>query len=112
MVLDQVFIGNVVVKGLVGYTAVMNPAALTTILSEQAGCKKDGNRFVISDEVGVTIFASAGNQTLTIEGIKELALQANDTVVLKTGRGDCYAFLCEDLRALHVKPGKRNSPGY
>ncbi len=90
----------------------MNPAALTTILSEQTGCKKDGDRFVISDEVAVTVFASAGNQTLTIEGIRELSLQANDTVVVKTGRSDCYAFLCEDLRALHVKPGKKHSPGY
>ena len=90
----------------------MNRETAITILTDHAGCKKDGDRFLVPESVGLTVFASAGHQTLTIEKVSELVFEKGDVLFAKTERGESFIFDSNDLRLLHIKPRKTQSTGY
>ena len=79
----------------------MDPKALLSILENHAGCKADGKKQLVSQGVEVTVFAATGDETLVIGPVRDVIVDG-DVAILGTTRGDLFAVLCRDVRAVKI----------
>lgn len=59
----------------------------------------------------VTVFASLGNEALTIARVVEMTTEA-DAVVLTTHRNERYVLFYEDVRGVRFAPLKESKPAF
>jgi hypothetical protein len=93
----------------------MDPKVLTALLTRHMECSqqtaRDGLKFSMPSGAEVTLFVSTGEESLVVEKVRELILEA-DLVVATTSREERFAFLCRDLRALRATGSGRSGAGY
>jgi hypothetical protein len=83
----------------------MKTKALVDILTSKGNCKHKDGKIEIAEETEVALYTSLGSETLLVGGLSTIVI-ADDLLVATTRKGDTYAIVAEDLRALRVGKGK------
>jgi hypothetical protein len=71
------------------------PLPIDKILQKAPQVKKDGNAFIIPEEVDATAFVALGQEVLQIPRIMRVEL--SNEIVLQTHKGEHYYFLVEQV---------------
>jgi hypothetical protein len=87
----------------------MTSQALAEIFAARGGFTADGARLIGSDEAEATLFATLGHESLVIDRVRWVEIQA-DVVIVAT-RKDLYVLACSDVRAVRFSLAGA-SPGY
>jgi hypothetical protein len=83
----------------------MKTKALLEVLVSNGNCTHKDGTIEIGEDTEVSLYASLGSETLSVGGLSSIEL-ANDLILGKTRKGECYAILAEDLRAVRIGKGK------
>ena len=83
----------------------MKIKALVDVLSSNENCKHKDGTIEIGDGAEVSLYASLGSETLVVGGLASIVV-SDDVLLANTRKGDTYALVAEDLRAVRVGKGK------
>lgn len=83
----------------------MKTKALVDVLSSNGNCTHKDGKIAIGDETEVALYASFGGETLVVGGLSSIEV-SDDLLLAKTRKGDMYAIVHEDVRAVRVGKGK------
>lgn len=83
----------------------MKTKALVDVLSSNGNCTHKDGTIEIGDETEVALYASMGGETLVVGGLASIEV-SGDLLVAKTRKGEMYAIVHEDVRAVRVGKGK------
>ena len=83
----------------------MKTKALVDVLTSSGKCKHKDGKIEIGEETEVDLYASLGGETLIMGGLATIVI-ADDLILATTRKGDIYAIVAEDLRALKIGKGK------
>jgi hypothetical protein len=83
----------------------MKTKALVDVLSSDANCTHKDGTIEIGEATEVALYASLGSETLLVGGLASIVV-SDDLLLAKTRKGDTYAIVAEDLRAVRVGKGK------
>jgi hypothetical protein len=83
----------------------MKTKALVDILTSKGNCKHKDGKIEIGEETEVALYTSLGSETLLVSGLSTIVI-TDDLLVATTRKGDTYAIVAEDLRALRVAKAK------
>ncbi len=83
----------------------MKTKALVDVLTSNGNCKHKDGKIEINDDTDVTLYTSLGNETLLVATLTSIVI-TDDLLIAKTRKGDTYALVAEDLRAVRVGKGK------
>ncbi len=75
------------------------------VLTSNGNCTHKDGTIEIAEDTEVSLYASLGSETLLVSGLASISV-ADDMLLAKTRKGDTYAIVAEDLRALRVGKGK------
>lgn len=91
----------------------MLPKVLHEILERHLECTREGEAtFEIPEGANVTVFASAGQEALVIDRVRQILL-ADQVVMVSTSRDERYLLPYEELRAVRMTGGAgKRSAGY
>lgn len=68
---------------------------------ENANGTREGDLINIDKDANITLFASIGNQTLTIDRVAAVDCRS-DVVIATTGKNDKFVLAYEDVRAIRI----------
>ncbi|ACY16179.1 hypothetical protein [Haliangium ochraceum] len=84
----------------------MMPNVLFDILTRHSAGTRDGdNTLRVDENMELTVFASFGSETLSIQRVVEVVAE-KDTMVLATKRDERFILLHDDVRGVRVAPIK------
>lgn len=82
---------------------------LAKILTDHGKCKQDSDRYLVPDETSLTLYASVGDETLTLGKLKEVVLDTD--VVIAISRDARTIVTYEDVRAVRFSGEKKRGAG-
>jgi len=88
----------------------MTSKMLVEVLAKYGHCEREGDVIRIGANTQVSVFATVGDETLTIHRVTQIELMA-EVLIVTIHRGDLYAIAYEDVRALHFG-GNKSKTGY
>ncbi len=88
----------------------MTSKVLAGIVTDQGGCKSDGQRYLVPGGVDASVYCALGMETLTVDRVSEFQLEP-EVLVLITGRAEKYVLAYEDVRGLRFS-GQEGSAGF
>lgn len=77
----------------------MKSKALGDILTKHGQCTLNGDKIDVPEAASVTLFASIGSESLVVAQVLSIQL-LDDLVYATTQKGESYAVLAEDVRAV------------
>ncbi len=83
----------------------MKTKALLDVLTSNGNCKQKEDTIEIGEDTEVALYTSLGSETLMVSGLSSISV-AKDLLIAKTRKGETYAIVAEDLRAVRVGKGK------
>lgn len=90
----------------------MNTTLLAKTLVARGGFEKKGEAWERKGDIGLTIFATIGNEALSVGSVEKVAFD-DDLVLIDTKKGDTYAIVAQDIRALRFgETGEKRRTGY
>jgi hypothetical protein len=89
----------------------MSPKILSDILQRHGAGVREGDNMRFDKNTDVTVFASLGNETLTVARVVEMTL-APDALVLTTNRHERYILFYDDVRGVRFAPLKETKAAF
>jgi hypothetical protein len=89
----------------------MSPKVLSDILQRYGAGVREGDVVRFDKNTDVTVFASLGQETLTVGRVVEMETAA-DALVLTTIRQERYVLFYEDVRGVRFAPLKESKPSF
>jgi hypothetical protein len=83
----------------------MKTKALVEVLSSNGNCTHKDDTIEIPEGTEVSLYVSLGSETLVVSGLATIQLM-DEMLLASTRKGEAYAIVSEDLRALRVGAGK------
>jgi hypothetical protein len=83
----------------------MKTKALVEVLSSNDNCTHKDGTIEIGEGTEVSLYISLGSETLVVGGLSSIKVQ-DEMLLANTRKGEVYALVSEDLRALRVGEGK------
>jgi hypothetical protein len=90
---------------------VMSPKVLSDILQRYGAGVREGESMRFDKNTDVTVFASLGQEALTVARVVEMTIAA-DALVITTVRQERYVLFYEDVRGIRFAPLKENKPAF
>ncbi|HEU5056790.1 MAG TPA: hypothetical protein VFU21_09690 [Kofleriaceae bacterium] len=89
----------------------MTHKALSEILTKYGDARQSGARVEVPPRLEVTFYAALGEESLVIDRIRTVELEA-EYVVATTTRSERFIVLYEDVRAVRIGAGAAGHAGY
>ncbi len=89
----------------------MTHKALAEILTKYGDARHTGARVEIPPRLEVTFYAALGEESLVIDRIRTVELEA-EYLVAATARSERFVVLYEDVRAVRIGAGSAGAAGY
>lgn len=86
----------------------MTSKVLIDVLTDANG-SREGDVISMDKDSDITLFASVGNHTLTVDRIASVECKS-DVLFAKNRKGDCFVLAYEDVRAVRIGAA-RNKAG-
>lgn len=83
----------------------MKTKALVEVLSSNDNCTHKDGTIEIGEGTEVSLYISLGSETLIVSGLATIKI-VDEMLLANTRKGETYALVSEDLRALRVGAGK------
>jgi hypothetical protein len=88
----------------------MTTKALKELLTTHGQCTASGDTIEVGEEGQVAIFASIGSESLVVNQVRKVEL-LDEMIFATTAKGDAFAILAEDVRAVRFGKTQGKRPG-
>jgi hypothetical protein len=89
----------------------MSPKVLSDILQRYGAGTRDGDNMRFDKNTDVTVFASLGQEALTVGRVVEMTIAA-EALVITTTRQERYVLFYEDVRGIRFAPLKETKAAF
>lgn len=88
----------------------MKTKALIDVLTRHGECTATGEKIEVPASSSVALFANIGSEALVVSKVRECQI-VDDLVLVRTDKGESFAILSEDIRAVRMGSANERRTG-